>query len=128
MNRGLRITALTDKGAKAILQMRDDDIKETTYKRSKVGKQWDLRIISTTPVIYQGLIKQELIDVIVNNAKRIGHIMTIDKDVMIDTYVNSSKSTMINVLHKNGVIYNEDYNIKILTDEDLDIKEMINNG
>lgn len=115
----IRIIALTDKGIEAINRMIIDDNKESTYNKSKVHKQWELKTINDNPLTYSAKLKPEGINIITGNAKRVGHIAHIDNDILIDTFINSAKSNTIQRMRLNGATFKIDYIIKLVdTDGD----------
>ena len=110
----IQIIAITDKGIDAINKMIVDDNKETTYNKVKVSKQWELKTINDNPLTYSAKLKQEGIDAIIGNAKRIGHIINTDSNILIDTFVNSAKSQTIQRMRLNGATFKIDYKIKLI--------------
>jgi hypothetical protein len=116
----IQIIAITDKGVDAINKMLVDDIKETTYNKSKVVKQWELKTINDNPLTYSARLRQEGINIITGNAKRIGHIAKIDNSILIDTFMNSAKSNTLVRMRTNGATYKVDYKIVMIDSDEED--------
>jgi len=120
MIRELRLISITEEGIKAIQKMIDEDNSETGFNKSKAKDMFELKVVTDNPLTYSAKITNKHIDVLVGQSKRMGQFFKIDKEVLVDTFMNSVKSNTILRMSKNGGLLKTNYKIRMIDEDEME--------